>query len=158
MLRFIVQLALGVENRLFSRKKSFYAYLGSYLLFAGLSGLLVFAALIQVVDLNSVIELSQHKPPVPSRLLDKNDKVITTFLKIRELLLKKSNARLLKRGVYSTEDNHFYNHIGLDPQAIFRAFLINLRPVMSSKAALPYNATVIQSSFNRSAENIHEKT
>lgn len=128
MLRFIVQLALGVEHRLFSGKKSFYAYLGSYLLFGGLSGLLVFAALIQVVDLNSVIELSQHKPPVPSRLLDKNDNVITTFFENQRIVIEKNQMPgCLSEAFIATEDNHFYDHIGLDPQAIFRAFLINLR-------------------------------
>jgi penicillin-binding protein 1A len=128
MLRFIVRLALGVENRLFSEKKSFYAYLGSYLLFGSLSGLLIFAALLQVVNLNSVIELSQHKPPVPSQLVDKNGKIITTFFENQRIVIEKNQMpQCLSEAFIATEDNHFYNHFGLDPQAIFRAFLINLK-------------------------------
>lgn len=128
MFKFLTKTALGIEQRLFSGKTTLFSYLVSLSVFLILSGLLLIASLFQVISLDSVIQLSQHKPPVPSKLVDRNGRIITTFFENQRILITQEQLPdCLAKAFIATEDNHFYSHYGLDPQAIFRAFLINLR-------------------------------
>lgn len=72
--------------------------------------------------------LDEYRPSVPSELFDRKGRLITTFFQDQRILVKEQDIPLeLKQAFIAMEDNHFYEHFGLSPQGILRAFLINLQ-------------------------------
>lgn len=72
--------------------------------------------------------LESYKPSVPSELFDRKGRLITTFFQDQRILVPdKDIPRHVKQAFIAMEDNHFYDHFGISPQGIFRAFLINLQ-------------------------------
>ncbi|MBL8035391.1 MAG: PBP1A family penicillin-binding protein [Leptospiraceae bacterium] len=95
-------------------------------------GLLSFIVLLLSVGLLSqawrAFNLESYKPSVPSELYDRKGRLITTFFQDQRILVPdKDIPRHLKQAFIAMEDNHFYDHFGMSPQGIFRAFLINLQ-------------------------------
>jgi penicillin-binding protein 1A len=73
-------------------------------------------------------KLDTYKPAVPSELYDRKGRLITTFFQDQRILVPEKDIPLhLKQAFIAMEDNHFYDHHGISPQGIFRAFLINLQ-------------------------------
>jgi penicillin-binding protein 1A len=72
--------------------------------------------------------LEDYKPSLPSELYDRKGRLITTFFQDQRILVsEKEIPAHLKQAFIAMEDNHFYEHFGISPQGIFRAFLINLQ-------------------------------
>ncbi len=72
--------------------------------------------------------LDSYRPSVPSELYDRKNRLITTFFQDQRILVpEKDIPAHLRQAFIAMEDNHFYDHIGISPQGIFRAFLINLQ-------------------------------
>lgn len=74
------------------------------------------------------LNLESYKPSIPSELYDRKGRLITTFFQDQRILApEKDIPEHLKQAFIAMEDNHFYDHAGISPQGIFRAFLINLQ-------------------------------
>mgnify|MGYP000916874632 CR=1 FL=1 len=90
-----------------------------------------FTALFSVAILSQAwraLALDSYKPSVPSELYDRKGRLITTFFQDQRILApEKDIPTHLKQAFIAMEDNHFYEHAGISPQGIFRAFLINLQ-------------------------------
>lgn len=90
-----------------------------------ISGALIIFSLI---DFDKVISLKTYKHSRPSILLDRKGRIISKYFKDnRQVVEAKLIPHHLKQAFIATEDNHFYEHFGIDPQAILRAFLVNLQ-------------------------------
>ncbi len=79
-------------------------------------------------DILSVYQLKEYQPSTPSKLLDRNGKLISTFFtKNRIIIQHKDISPKLIQAFIAMEDSNFYSHYGFDIQAILRAFLTNLQ-------------------------------
>lgn len=98
---------------------------------AVLAGTLFVTTLVSLALLSQVwraFNLDDFKPAVPSELYDRKGRLITTFFQDQRILVaEKEIPAHLKQAFIAMEDNHFYDHFGISPQGIFRAFLINLQ-------------------------------
>lgn len=79
------------------------------------------------VDFASVRELKEYQPPIPSKLYDRKGRLITAFFSNQRIMIDIADMPpRLGQAFIAMEDNNFYQHYGIDPGAIFRAFLKNL--------------------------------
>ena len=79
-------------------------------------------------DIIAVKNLKNYKPPLPSQLLDRKGRLISTFFKDNRAIVKYDTLpKHLSQAFIAMEDNHFYQHIGFDFQAFVRAFLTNIQ-------------------------------
>lgn len=64
---------------------------------------------------------------IPTRIYDRNGEVIGEFFdQKREIVPLSYIPKTLVNGVVASEDRDFYTHKGVNPEGIFRAFLVNL--------------------------------
>lgn len=98
---------------------------GIFLPAAGATGAVV-KAVPQVFDgLPSDIEVVA--PAEESRLLDANGAVIARFYEKRRIVVPNDKiADIMKKMIVSVEDKRFYEHHGIDPEGIARAFVSNI--------------------------------
>ena len=83
---------------------------------------------ISFTDIIAVWNLKNYKPPLPSELLDRKGRLISTFFRDnRTLVPYKALPKHLTQAFIAMEDNHFYSHIGFDFPAFVRAFIANLQ-------------------------------
>ncbi|MBS0619647.1 MAG: PBP1A family penicillin-binding protein [Spirochaetes bacterium] len=102
-----------------------YFSLGGYAL--GGTTMLVLA-LVLLSQAWRAVKLDTYKPSLPSELLDRKGRLITTFFQDQRILVAgKDIPEHVKQAFIAMEDNHFYDHFGISPQGIFRAFLVNLQ-------------------------------
>ncbi len=79
-------------------------------------------------DIQKVNELNNYRPPLPSRLLDRKGRLITTFFRDHRIMIDFDQIpKHLLHTFIAMEDNHFYDHLGFDIQAVLRAFIANLQ-------------------------------
>lgn len=89
---------------------------------------LLVSSLVLISQAWRAFHLEDYKPSVPSELYDRKGRLITTFFQDQRILVSEAEIPAhLKQAFIAMEDNHFYNHHGISPQGIFRAFLINLQ-------------------------------
>lgn len=90
----------------------------------GLVGLYFWAA----SDLPGFKNLTEYKPPVVSTVYTRDGKVLgNLFAEKRFLANLGEMSPFLPKAFLAAEDASFYQHEGVDPLAIFRAFLKNLQ-------------------------------
>ncbi len=76
----------------------------------------------------SIDQLKSYHPPLVSEVLDrKGEKIAEFFLERRILVPYKDFPQNLIHAFVAAEDGRFFEHKGIHYQAIFRAFLANLR-------------------------------
>ncbi len=91
---------------------------------AGLVGLYYWAA----SDLPGFKNLTEYKPPVVSTVYSRDGKVMGNLYAEKRFLASLSEMPdFLPKAFLAAEDSSFYQHEGVDPLAIFRAFLKNLQ-------------------------------
>ena len=79
------------------------------------------------IDFRSVKNLKSYSPPVPSRLLDRNGSLISTFFTDNRVMVNLKNMPpYLGQAFIAIEDNLFYSHHGIDIQSIIRAAFKNM--------------------------------
>ncbi|MDH4199407.1 MAG: PBP1A family penicillin-binding protein [Spirochaetia bacterium] len=79
------------------------------------------------IDFKSVKNLKKYKPPIPSQLLDRNGRLISTFFTDNRIMTDiDKTPPYLASAFVAMEDNRFYVHHGIDLQGIVRAFLKNI--------------------------------
>ncbi len=88
------------------------------------SGVLIIALLSEP---DKIIGLKDYKPGLPSTLLDRKGRVVTTFFQDQRIMVGQQDIPdVVSQAFIAMEDNHFYTHPGIDVQAILRAALVNV--------------------------------
>jgi penicillin-binding protein 1A len=79
-------------------------------------------------DLPDVRKLKDHQPSTITQLYSDKDEKIAEFYIEKRIIVSLENIPLaLKQATLAVEDSNFYYHFGIDPKAIFRAFITNLK-------------------------------
>ena len=79
-------------------------------------------------DLPDVRKLKNHQPSTITQIYSDNDEKIAEFYIEKRIIVSLENIPLtLKQATLAVEDSNFYYHFGVDPKAIFRAFITNLK-------------------------------
>jgi len=80
-----------------------------------------------VVDLPSVATLKDYRPSIATRVYaDNNELVDEFFLEDRKIVRVADLPKFVIHAFVAAEDSRFFEHRGIDPQSISRAFLKNL--------------------------------
>ena len=79
-------------------------------------------------DLPDVRELKNYHPSTITQIYSNKDEKIAEFYIEKRIMLPLEDIPLaLKQASLAVEDSNFYYHFGIDPKAIFRAFITNLK-------------------------------
>ena len=82
-------------------------------------------------------QLSSYEPPVVTRVYASNGALLSEFAEEKRTFVPISSIPpLVINSFLSAEDKDFYNHIGLDFKAIFRAILTNINNLGKSRRAI----------------------
>lgn len=91
------------------------------------AGVIIASLVILVVDFYRVKSLANFHPNVPTKIFDKNGILVAElFRQKREVVPLKRMPKDLPRAFVAIEDNEFYEHFGVNPKGIVRAFFINV--------------------------------
>ena len=97
------------------------------LTFIGLAGAYFFYLSIKQ-SLPEMIKIEDYKPLLVSQVYDRNNKKIGEFADQRRVLIPyKDIPKHTVQAFLAAEDDQFFEHGGINPQALVRAFLANLR-------------------------------
>jgi penicillin-binding protein 1A len=112
------------------RKLVSYALIGAAALAAVGIGYIAFAAL----TLPSFEALKRYEPPVTTRVHASDGDLITEFAEEHRVFVpyQELPPRLVDAFV-SAEDQHFFEHKGVDPSGLMRASLVNIKNVLIGK-------------------------
>ncbi|MDR1499160.1 MAG: PBP1A family penicillin-binding protein [Rickettsiales bacterium] len=73
------------------------------------------------------MELEDYQPPITSRVYSSNGILLREYAEERRLFTSVENIPdIIKYAFISAEDKNFYNHRGLDPEALLSAMLYNI--------------------------------
>ena len=79
-------------------------------------------------DLPDVRELKNYYPNTITQIYsDGNEKIAEFYIEKRIMVPLEDIPLALKQATLAVEDSNFYYHFGIDPKAIFRAFITNLK-------------------------------
>ena len=79
-------------------------------------------------ELPDVRKLKDHHPSTITQIYSDKDEKIAEFYIEKRIIVSLENIPLaLKQATLAVEDSKFYYHFGIDPKAIFRAFITNLK-------------------------------
>jgi penicillin-binding protein 1A len=79
-------------------------------------------------DLPDVRKLKDHQPSTITQIYSDTDEKIAEFYIEKRIIVSLENIPLaLKQATLAVEDSNFYYHFGIDPKAIFRAFITNMK-------------------------------
>ena len=79
-------------------------------------------------DLPDVRELKNYHPSTITQIYSSGDEKIAEFYIEKRIMIPLEDIPLaLKQAALAVEDSNFYYHFGIDPKAIFRAFITNLK-------------------------------
>lgn len=91
------------------------------------TGCLLAFIIILIMDFHKVRELATYQPEITTRIYDKNNILISElFTEKREVVPYDKIPQNLKNAFVAMEDTEFYNHWGINPRGIVRAFFINI--------------------------------
>ena len=94
---------------------------------AGIGGAIAFY-LTFVRDLPDLRTIEDYRPPIASRVVDRNGETIGRFYKERRTLAPiESLPQHLVQAFVAGEDSAFFEHAGIDYRSILRAVWVNLR-------------------------------
>ena len=79
-------------------------------------------------DLPDVRELKNYHPSTITQIYsDSNEKIAEFYIEKRIMIPLEDIPLALKQAALAVEDSNFYYHFGIDPKAIFRAFITNMK-------------------------------
>jgi len=100
--------------------------LGGLALAVWLLGMAVLRLLLR--DLPTIDTLENYTPPLITRILDRRGETVSELYTERRVMIPISDIPIhLQNAFLATEDEEFYRHWGINPKAILRAFIKNLR-------------------------------
>ena len=78
------------------------------------------------IDFAAINNLKNYTPPIPSQLLDRKGRVISTYFKDKRIVVKINDLPVyLPQAFLAMEDNEFYSHYGINISSIIRALMVN---------------------------------
>jgi penicillin-binding protein 1A len=96
-------------------------------IFGILAGIMMAFMILIIFDFIKVQSLANFHPNITTKIYDKNGVLISElFVQKREIVPFKKIPRDLINAFIAIEDNEFYDHWGINPKGIVRAFFINL--------------------------------
>lgn len=79
------------------------------------------------VNLPSLDELINPNYDLPTQIYDRNNELITEFYTKRRVLIPIDKVpKVMVEALLAIEDARFYNHFGIDPLRMIKAFVVNL--------------------------------
>jgi len=79
-------------------------------------------------DLPDVRELKNYHPSTITQIYSDGDEKVAEFYIEKRIMVPLEDIPLaLKQATLAVEDSNFYYHLGIDPKAIFRAFITNMK-------------------------------
>ncbi len=79
------------------------------------------------VDYYNVRQLAEFQPNVVTQIFDKNDVLVSElFWQKRDVVPYDNIPKDLVHAFVAMEDNDFYDHWGVNPKGVFRAFFVNI--------------------------------
>jgi penicillin-binding protein 1A len=97
-------------------------------------------------ELPNMIELAQYKPLLVTEVYDRNGKKFGEFFREKRILTPYDKIpQHLIHAFVAAEDDTFFKHEGINPLAIFRAFLINLKSGKKSQGGSTITQQVARS-------------
>lgn len=115
--------------------------MGALGLIAGIAAV-IYAVSYYGQDLPDYSSLKNYNPPVVSRLYAGDGRLLAEYAEEKRVFMPiEVIPEQVKRAFISAEDQNFYDHNGLDYQAIFRAVLINLQSIGTGRR--PVGASTI---------------
>lgn len=79
-------------------------------------------------DLPDHAQLANYEPPVMTRVHASDGSLIAEYARERRLYLPiQAIPKLVTSAFISAEDKNFYKHVGIDPEGLVRAVVVNLR-------------------------------
>ncbi len=91
----------------------------------GSSAAVIISELEEMPDVKS---LERYKPILPAQVYDADNKLIHEFAVEKRVLVKFQDIpKIVQDAIIAAEDAHFWQHTGIYPIAIIRAFISNLR-------------------------------
>ncbi len=119
----------------------------------GLALLIAFNFLItpinRLLGLPSVKSLSDHAPISSIEVFDRNDQFVSVIQgeEDRQAVKLDEVSVSLKQALLASEDKGFYQHGGIDPVGILRAFLANLKAGKASQGASTITQQLVKNVF-----------
>jgi penicillin-binding protein 1A len=111
--------------RSYSAVRKRYA-IGGLILAGWLLGMLILHQLLN--DLPNIDSLQNYEPPAVTKILDIHGETVSEFFIERRTVMPITEIPVnLQNAVMSTEDQYFYDHWGINPKGVLRAFLVNVR-------------------------------
>lgn len=96
-------------------------------------------------DLPSITKLGDYRPPLATTVLARDGSLMGLFYNEKRFLVSLGDmSPHLPKAFLAAEDSEFYNHSGVDPAAIVRAFIINLRSGKSGQGGSTITQQVIK--------------
>ncbi|MDR3237262.1 MAG: PBP1A family penicillin-binding protein [Spirochaetia bacterium] len=90
-------------------------------------GVAIAFAFILPSDFKKVKALAVFRPDITTKIYDKNGLLVSELFKQkREVVPLNRMPKNLVNAFIAVEDNEFYNHIGVNPKGIVRAFFVNI--------------------------------
>ena len=79
-------------------------------------------------DLPDVRQLKVYQPSTITQIYSDSDEKIAEFYIEKRIIVELEDIPLpLKQATLAVEDSNFYHHFGIDPKAIFRALITNIK-------------------------------
>jgi penicillin-binding protein 1A len=91
------------------------------------TGFIIAFIIILIIDFKKVQNLATYQPDITTRIYDKNGVLVSElFTEKREIVPFEKIPKHLVNAFVAIEDNEFYDHWGINPKGIVRAFFINI--------------------------------
>ncbi len=92
-----------------------------------IAGAIIAFIVILVIDFYKVRALAHYTPYQTTKIYDKNNVLVAEFFREkREVVPLKKIPPYVVQAFIAMEDNEFYEHFGINPKGIVRAFFVNL--------------------------------
>jgi penicillin-binding protein 1A len=110
-----------------NKKIIFFAVMSVFVIISIIFSVIILTVKKYVKELPTVESLQDYKPNLATEIYDINNKLIDEFfVEKRTYVNYKDIPQDLINAIIATEDNNFYEHWGISPLGIIRAFLTNI--------------------------------
>lgn len=135
-----------------SKKKKIFFWFIKYLSLSFILAFLVvvFLFIYYTRDLPRPEKFTERHFPQSTKIYDRTGKILLYEIygeEKREVVLLSQIPEYLQKAAIAAEDAQFYHHIGIDPKAVLRAVLVNLRLKKPAQGASTITQQLIRSSF-----------
>jgi len=91
------------------------------------AGVIIAFGIILAIDFSRVQSLATFQPSATTKIYDRNGVLVSElFAQKRDVVPLKKIPKDLTNAIIAMEDNEFYDHWGVNPKGIVRAFFINI--------------------------------